>query len=251
MHKQKLHRYLPDIVFLGVPTVLFFFVVIIPLIMSVYYSLTDWDGISKSVNFVGLSNYQKIFSGQTEFTRSITFTTGMAAVNTVATMIAGVGFAVLLTSRMPASGLFRAVFFLPNTLGGIVLGYIWRFIFLIGFTFLGEQIELAFFQIEWLASFPAAFTALAIVSTWQGIGYVMVIMIAALVGVPEELNESARIDGANSWNIFFKIKLPYCMPYLTVCFFWVIAQSFKMFDLNTDLTAGGPHGTTASMALQI
>lgn len=175
----------------------------------------------------------------------------MAAINTVVTMVIGVGFAALLTSRMPASGLFRAIFFLPNTMGGIVLGYIWRFIFLIGFTFLGKRVELAFFQIEWLASFPTAFIGLAIVSVWQGVGYVMVIMIAALVGVPKELSEGARIDGAGSWDIFFKIKLPCCTPYLTVCFFWVIAQSFKMFDLNTALTGGGPYGTTSSMALQI
>ncbi len=251
MRRKLFQKYFPDIIFLGVPALLFLFVILIPLVMSIFYSFTDWDGISKSVHLVGLYNYKQIFTGQTQFTKSIAFTAGMAAVNTIITMVAGVGLAALLTSHMPASGLFRSIFFLPNTLGGIVLGYIWRFIFLIGFTFLGKQIGWTFFQIEWLASFPTAFLALAIVSIWQSIGYVMVIMIAALVGVPASLCESARIDGANDWNIFTKIKLPYCMPYLTVCFFWVIAQSFKMFDLNTALTAGGPYGSTASMAFQI
>ena len=250
MHRKR-GKQLPQIVFLGLPTLLFLFVIMIPLVMSIVYSLTDWDGISKSIHFVGLYNFKQILRGQTEFTHAAGFTTGMAVVNTVTTMLIGVGLAALLTTRMPASGLFRAIFFLPNTLGGIFLGYIWRFIFLVGFTYLGKEISLAFFQIEWLASYPTAFAALAVVSTWQGVGYVMVIMIAALVGVPADLCESGRLDGASSWNIFFKIKLPCCMPYLKVCFFWTLAQSFKMFDLNTSLTGGGPYGTTASMALQI
>jgi raffinose/stachyose/melibiose transport system permease protein len=244
-------KYLPDFFFLGIPVLLFLLIILVPLLMSIFYSLTDWDGISKAFDFVGLENYRKILSGKTTFMDSFFFTAGMSVISTVFTVIIGILLASALVGNVPGKSLLRLAFFLPNTLGGVVLGYVWRFILLIGIPFAGTKVPWGIFQIAWLGTPWSAFISIAIVSIWQGVGYVMIIMIAALVGVPEDLIESAVLDGASSARILFKIKLPVCMPYITVCIFWILAQTFKMFDLNVALTNGGPYGSTVSMALQI
>jgi len=247
----KKQNYLPDLFFLGIPVLLFLLIVLVPLLMSVFYSLTDWDGISQRFDFVGLQNYAKILSGKTTFMDSFFFTASMSIVSTVFTVIIGILLASALVGKIPGKSLFRLAFFLPNTLGGVVLGYVWRFILLVGFPSAGTRVSLGIFQIPWLGMPWSAFISIATVSIWQGVGYVMIIMIAALVGVPEDLTESAILDGASSARILFGIKLPVCMPYITVCIFWTLAQTFKMFDLNVSLTNGGPYGSTVSMALQI
>ena len=242
---------LAEVFFLGIPTLLFVFVMLIPLMMSVFYSFTDWDGISKSYGFVGAENYVRIFTTDTDFLDAFLFTAAMSAVTTVLTVLLGIILAAALSGGMRGRNILRLAFFLPNTLGGVVLGYVWKFILLIGVPYLGSRVSWQIFQIAWLGTPWSAFIAIALVSIWQGAGYVMVIMIAAFVGVPYDLTESAILDGASARKILFSIKLPYCMPYITVCVFWVLSQTFKMFDLNVALTNGGPYGSTVSMALQI
>ena len=241
----------PHIVFLGPGSVLFLLVVIIPFLISVYYSLTDWNGISKSADFVGLANYISIFSGKSRFVDSMWFTIWISMVIVVCTNVLGLALAALLAERFRGSDLFRAVFFLPNTMGGVVMGYIWRFIFLLVIQFLGSHLSWSVLQLPWLGTPGTAYAALIIVSVWQGAGYVMVIMIAALTGVSGDLVEAATLDGASAWKIFWRVKIPQCMPYITICLFWSIACSFKMFDVNVALTKGGPYGMTTPMALQI
>ena len=249
--RMKKKDLIPHAVFLGPASVLFLLAVVIPFIISVFYSLTDWNGIAKSYQFIGLKNYIDIFTGKSLFLQSAKFTVllGMAVV--LLTNILGVALAALLSNQFRGSNLFRAVFFLPNTMGGVVMGYIWRFLFLMVVSALGSVFSWKILQLPWLGTPGTAYAALIIVSVWQGAGYVMVIMIAALTGVPPELEEAAIIDGANAWRIFWKIKIPQCMPYIVVCLFWSIATSFKMFDVNVALTKGGPYGTTTSMAQQI
>lgn len=116
---------------------------------------------------------------------------------------------------------------------------------------IGKLLHFGPLMTPWLGTEMTAYAAIVIVSVWQGMGYVMVIMIAALTGISSELVEAAKIDGANAFQIFFKIKLPLCMPYITLCLFWTISQAFKMFDLNYSLTKGGPYGSTVSLALNI
>ncbi len=239
------------VAFLGPATLVFTVIVVIPFLISIYYSLTDWNGISKTMNFIGLNNYIDIFTGDSRFLQAFGFTVSISLVIVVLTNIIGIGLAALLINRFFGSNIFRAVFFLPNTMGGVVMGYIWRFIFLMVIQYLGTVVNWGIFQLPWLGTEETAFIALVVVSVWQGVGYVMVIMIAALSGVPHDLAEAARIDGASAWKTFWKIKIPYCMPYLTVCLFWSIASAFKMFDVNVALTKGGPYGSTTPMALQI
>lgn len=242
---------LEHIVFLGPATLLFAVVVIIPFLISIYFSLTDWNGISKTMNFIGFNNYINIFTENSRFLQAFGFTFNISFVIVALTNIIGIGLAALLINKFFGSNLFRAIFFLPNTMGGVVMGYIWRFIFLLVIQYLGITLNWAIFKLPWLGTEETAFVALVIVSVWQGVGYVMVIMIAALAGVPLELSEAAKIDGASSWRTFWKIKIPFTMPYITVCLFWTIATAFKMFDINVALTKGGPYGSTTPMALQI
>jgi raffinose/stachyose/melibiose transport system permease protein len=242
---------LEHIVFLGPATLLFAVVVFIPFLISIYFSLTDWNGISKTMNFIGFNNYINIFTENSRFLQAFGFTFNISFVIVALTNIIGIGLAALLINKFFGSNLFRAIFFLPNTMGGVVMGYIWRFIFLLVIQYLGITLNWAIFKLPWLGTEETAFVALVIVSVWQGVGYVMVIMIAALAGVPLELSEAAKIDGASSWRTFWKIKIPFTMPYITVCLFWTIATAFKMFDINVALTKGGPYGSTTPMALQI
>ena len=249
--RKSLGEKLNHVVFLGPATLLFSAIVVVPFIISFYYSFTDWNGISKSMNFIGLHNYFTIFSGDSRFLQSVGFTVSMSFVIVVFVIAVGLALAALLTNKFAGRNMFRALFFLPNTMGGVVMGYVWRFIFLLVIQHLGTVLHWAILQLPWLGTPETAFAALVIVSVWQGAGYVMVIMIAAFAGVPRDLTEAARIDGASSWKTFWMVKIPVTMPYLTVCLFWTISGAFKMFDVNVALTKGGPYGTTTPMALQI
>jgi raffinose/stachyose/melibiose transport system permease protein len=249
--KRSIQKTIPHFVFLGPAVLLFLVVVIIPFFISIYYSMTDWNGISKTANFIGLQNYINIFAKDSRFLEAFGFTVSISAVIVIVTNLLGIALSALLINRFAGSDFFRAIFFLPNTMGGVVMGYIWRFIFILVIQFLGTKLSWAVLQLPWLGTEATAFIALVIVSVWQGVGYVMVIMIAALSGVPADLSEAAKIDGASGWKTFWKIKIPHCMPYITVCLFWTISSAFKMFDVNVALTKGGPYGSTTPMALQI
>ena len=237
--------------FLGPSTVIFIIVILIPSLISIRYSLTSWNGVSVEAEFVGLRNYINIFTGKSSFLGAFKFTFIISVLNVLFVNLTGILMAALLTQKIPFRGTFRALFYLPNIIGGLILGFVWQFIFVRGLPAIGGLLHSAALAKPWLGTPATAYAAIVIVSVWQGMGYVMVIMIAALTGVPAELTEAARIDGAGERTIFFKVKLPLCMPYITLCLFWTISQAFKMFDLNYSLTKGGPYGSTVSLALNI
>ena len=236
--------------FLGPSTAIFLLVIIIPFVISIYYSFTDWNGVSSDISLVGLKNYITIFSGKSNFLSSFKFTFIVAFFNVLIMNVLGIVMAALLTAKIPFRSAFRVVFYLPNIIGGLILGFVWQFIFLSGLPAIGEALGTSALT-GWLGHANTATAAIIIVSVWQGMGYIMVIMIAALTGVSTEVVESAKIDGATPIQTFFKVKLPLCMPYITLCLFWTISQAFKMFDLNYSLTKGGPYGSTTSLALNI
>lgn len=251
MKTQKNILFREHLLFLGPASICFVLVVFLPFIMSVGYSMTDWNGVSNTIRFIGLQNFITVFSGKSDFLQSFLFTFKMTVASVVLTNLLGLAMAGILTTQIRLSNFFRAVFFLPNTMGGIVLGFIWQFIFIAGFPAIGQLLNLPFFEMQWLGTEGTAFASLLIVSVWQGVGYVMVLMVAGLVAVPHELLEAAQIDGASRLHTFFRIRLPICMPYITICLFWTISNAFKMFDLNVSLTKGGPYGSTTSLALDI
>jgi len=237
--------------FLGPVSIVFFITVILPFFAGLFYSFTDWNGISPTMNFVCFENYIKLFSERSSFVNASLFTAEFALLNSLCVILLGLLLAGLLVQPIKRKGEFRFIFYLPQTMGGLILGFIWQFIFVTGFPQIGEVSSIPLFQLPWLGTENTAFAGLLIVSTWQNVGYVMVIMTAGFLSIPKSLFESARIDGAGGLAIFSKIMLPAAMPFMTVSIFWTLAQSLKMFELNMSLTKGGPFRSTVSIAMNI
>lgn len=233
------------------PAVLFFFcVVIVPLFYGVYLTFTDWNGISLDMNFVGFDNYKAVFSDLL-FWKSLGLTVLYSAVSVVTINLVAFGLAYLLTSGIKGQNFLRAGFFTPNLIGGLILGYVWQFLFSRVFVNLYDFIPLELFRRSWLSQPGTAFAALVIVTTWQYSGYMLLIYVSGFLGVPQELVEAARIDGAGDGTITRRIRLPLMMPSVVICLFLSITRTFKVYDLNLSLTEGGPYGSTKMAAMHI
>ncbi|MBC8080912.1 MAG: sugar ABC transporter permease [Gorillibacterium sp.] len=252
MSRKRWNAWLHQWVFVGPALFFFALIVAIPFLMSFYYSFTNWDGIATHVpKWVGFSNFKTIFTDDPDFRNSFWFTVRFSLAEIVFTNLLGFLLALLLTQALKSRNMLRTIFFMPNVIGGLLLGFIWQFIFVKGFATLGELTGIGFFELPWLGDAPTAFWGIVIVSVWQGSGYLMVIYIAGLSNVPKEIMEAAKIDGASKLQTLRSITLPLIMPSLTVCLFLTISWAFKMFDLNLSLTKGGPFGSTESVALNI
>ncbi len=218
----------------------FAMVVIVPFVLGVYYSFTDWTGVVGAVtSFVGLKNYAAIFR-DLRFFYSFGLTALYALVAMVVMNVVAFGLALLVTQKLKLKNLYRTGFFLPNLIGGLVLGYIWQFIFNAAIPNLGDMLHWEILRKSMLAEPKTAFFAIIFVSTWQSAGYIMMIYIAAILNVPAELNEAAQIDGAGGWQRLRHITLPMIAPAFTVASFLTLVNSFKMFDVNVSLTNGAP-----------
>jgi raffinose/stachyose/melibiose transport system permease protein len=249
--KQRGLGLLPQLVFIG-PALLFFtIIVVVPFLMSIYYSFTEWNGVTTSVKWVGFDNFKQIIVGDEDFHKSFWFTTRFTVMMVLLANLVGLLLALLLTQALKTRNILRTVFFLPNVIGGLLLGFIWQFIFVKGFATIGEITKISFFELPWLGDAPTAFWGLVIVSVWQTAGYLMIIYIAGLANVPKDILEAARIDGATRWQALRSITFPLIMPAITVCLFLTISWAFKMYDLNVSLTKGGPFNSTESVALNI
>ncbi|OAT83434.1 ABC transporter permease [Bacillus sp. MKU004] len=234
------------------PALLFFLVIqILPFLMGVYYSFTSWNGVSSVVEWVGLDNYKQIFTNDETFFNSFMFTTKFMFAAVIISNLIGFGFALLLNAALKTRNILRTVFFIPNVIGGLLLGFIWQFIFVKGFASVGNMTDIAFFKMPWLGDEKTAFWGIVIVFAWQISGYMMVIYVAALQGVDSSLLEAARMDGASNWTLLTKIIIPLILPAFTICFFLTISMAFKIFDLNISLTGGGPFNSTQSVAINI
>ncbi|MFD1175079.1 carbohydrate ABC transporter permease [Paenibacillus puldeungensis] len=234
------------------PAVLFFTVVmIIPFLMGMYYSFTNWDGVSGNISWVGFGNFSKIFTDDPDFWKSFWFTVRFTLLGIILTNVVGFFLAYFLTKPLKSRSVLRTIFFMPNVIGGLLLGFIWQFIFIKGFATLGEVTGWSFFQLPWLGDATTGFWAIVMVFVWQNAGYLMVIYIASLSNVSKEVLEAAEIDGATHFQVLRSIIAPLIMPAVTVCLFLAISWSFKLFDVNLSLTKGGPFKSTESVALNI
>ncbi len=230
----KYHRALMNFVFLFPLLFAFLVTVIIPLILGIRYSFTNWDGI-RFTKEVGLENYTKMFQ-QPSFIWSILLTFLFVVVNMIMVNLVAFLLALLCTSKLKGLGFFRASYFLPNLIGGIVLGYIWQFIFANVVT----NITTALFDNRYsmLSETGTAFIAIIVVYIWQYAGYIMLIYITGLNTVPGEILEASSIDGANPMQTLFQIKIPMIAPTITICTFLTLTSAFKQFDVNLALTNG-------------
>ena len=214
---------------------------LVPFAQGLFLSFCRFTTLNNAV-WNGLENYAYALRDP-EFAHALWFTVRFTAVCVVLINLFGLALALALTRGLRGTGLFRAVYFLPNLIGGIVLGYIWQILLNALLTRLGQPL---------LALNPTAgFWGLAAVQCWQQTGYMMVIYIAGLQAIPEDYLEAARIDGANSWQLLWRIRLPNLMPSITICTFLTLTNSFKLFDQNLALTAGEPAHASELLALNI
>lgn len=232
------------------PMLIWALVVIIPLIYGLYLTLTDWNGLSNNYNIIGFKNYVDVFSDST-FVDSLLKTFIYVFFVVVLSNVLGIILALLLTAGIRMQSIFRTCFFASNMIGGIVMGYIWNYIFSFAMTKIGEMTKIGILETSWLTNPVMAMVALIIVTVWQLSGYLMVIYVAGFSNIPSEVLEAARIDGTNSWQLFRMIKLPMIMSSVTICTFMAISKAFMSFDVNLSLTGGGPFKSTELLALKI
>ena len=214
---------------------------VLPFIMGVGLSFTEFTTV-ENAKFNGFENYIKAFTTDNDFISSLIFTALFTVVSVITVNVFAFILSLALTRGIKGTNLFRSVFFMPNLIGGIVLGYIWNL--LINGVLSGFGVDISY-KTEY------GFWGLVILSNWQLIGYMMVIYIAGLQNIPTELLEAASIDGASPFKTLLKIKIPMVMPSITICTFLTLTNSFKMFDQNLALTAGAPERTTEMLALNI
>jgi raffinose/stachyose/melibiose transport system permease protein len=228
----------------------FCMVIVIPFIMGIYYSFTNWNAITGSeVKWVGFKNYLAIKSDIT-FLHSFLVTVAYAVMNIIVVNVCSFFMALLVTAKLRWKGIYRAGFFLPNLIGGIILGYIWQFIFNNAIPAFGSGIGVNWLKDHlFLADQYTALLAIVIVGTWQYAGYIMMIYVASIQGIPDSLLEAAQIDGANYFQKLKAIVFPLVAPAFTVSMFLTLINSFKQFDVNYSLTAGGPSGMFMGKAL--
>lgn len=224
------------------PTLLAFMIgFVVPFGIGIYLSFCQFKTMNDA-KFVGLDNYMQIFKGDDTFIHAFWFTALFAIVSTIAINVIAFMVAVLLTKNFGGTNLFRTVFFMPNLLGGVLLGTIWKI--LINGLLVSLKETLATNGIY-------GFIGLLVLMIWQQVGYMMIIYVAGLQGVSDDLKEAAKIDGANSKQILFKITIPLVMPSISMCTFLTITNGFKLFDQNLTLTGGEPLHSTEMLALNI
>ena len=236
--------------FAGPAVILFSAVVIVPFIFGLYLTFTGWDGISSSIPFVGFENYLSLFK-DTSFWISLGRTILYAVIAVILANVVAFALAYLVTSKIKGSNFFRAAFFTPNLIGGIVLGYIWQFVFKQAILVIGKATGISLFSTSWLSDPFKAFWALIIVTVWQLSGYLMLIYIAGLMGVSDDLKEAAKIDGCDEKKTTRYITLPMMAGTFTICFFLAITRAFVTYDVNISLTEGGPFGSTTLAAMYV
>ena len=236
--EKTIRRYMPIFV---LPTFCAFILgFIIPFIMGIWLSFCEFTTVTDA-KFVGLSNYVEAFK-YTVFRHSFWYTVLFAAVSLIVINVIAFALAMALTQKMKGTNIFRTIFFMPNLIGGIVLGYIWQLIF----NGILEKYNTALGLNEWYG-----FWGLIILVSWQQIGYMMIIYIAGLQSIPGDVMEAAQIDGASGIQRLFRVTIPMMMPSITICMFLSITNGFKLFDQNLSLTAGEPAKMSEMMALNI
>lgn len=237
--KKALKKYFG--VFILPTAAAFVLVFAVPFIMGIFLSFTRFTTVTNA-SWVGLENYIRAFTEDTDFLYSLGFTSLFTLVSVLTVNVFAFALALLLTRGIKGTNLFRGVFFMPNLIGGIVLGYIWNLLINGVLATIGVDIT---YKTEY------GFWGLVLLTNWQLIGYMMVIYIAGLQNIPEDLIEAAAIDGASPAKTLFKVKIPMVMPSVTICMFLTLTNSFKMFDQNLALTAGAPERSTEMLALNI
>lgn len=236
-------------IFALVPLAAFVFVLLLPFFNGLINTFTDWDGF-KITKFVGLDNYVQAFQDE-KFWTTLNFTFAFVIVSVILVNLIGLLLALLVTVKMKGSSLLRTFFFVPNLIGGVILGVIWQFIFDRALTNIAEINGWSIFQESWLIEPTTAFWALIIVTTWQSAGYVMIIYVTGIMSIEQDVIEAARIDGASPLRTLFSIKLPLMAQAFTISLFLTLRNAFMAYDVNLALTNGGPYRSTELISMHV
>lgn len=228
-----------DALFIFPCALAFVMVIICPFFIGIYYSLTDWDGVQPLISWVGFANFTGMFS-QPQFLYSFMVTLLYTAINIVLVNVVGFLLSLLATSKARLRNLYRAGFFVPNLIGGIVLGYIWQFLFNNVIINMGQSIGLGFLSSSLISKPDTVIWAMSFVNTWQYAGYIMMIYVASIQSVSDSIMEAASVDGATYGKRITRILMPMMANAFTITIFLTLTTSFKQFDLNFSLTNGGP-----------
>lgn len=251
MHMKAMHDRAWYALFTAPLLLIFSIVVLVPFAIGIWYSFISWDGIPANPKvFVGFDNYAQLFQDD-RFLTSAWLTIKFTFMALIIVNVTGLALALLVTSKLRTSNAARTLFFMPNLIGGLILGYIWKFIFTDVFKYVGEHAGMGSVFFNWLLNPQYALYAIVIVFAWQMAGYTMVIYIAGIQGIPGDLLEAAKVDGAGAWHRLTKIIFPLLMPSFTICLFLTLSGAFKIFDVNLSLTGGGPVNTTEMFAMNI
>lgn len=246
MRRSKLRFWL----FLAPALISFTIICVIPMLIGFYFSFTDWDGVNMNPTVVGFYNFVRMFTSDFDFLRALLFTAVVAVVTIILVNVFGLALAMFVMQKFKGANLLRSVLFMPNLIGGLLLGFTWNFIFTNVFSSIGTALNLEFLK-GWLSNTETGFIGIIILNVWQMSGYMMIIYIAQLQHIPSSVKEAAKIDGANWWQTFRSVTFPLVMPAFTIGLFLSISNSFKMFDQNLALTKGGPYHSTEMLALNI
>lgn len=228
----------------GAPSVIAFLaVVVIPFIVGLYLTFTNWDVRTGDNTFISISNYIAVWQ-DTVFWTQLWFTLKYVFFTVIIANAAAFFIALVLTGGGRGEQWLRTGFFTPNLIGGIILGYLWQTLFSQVLPYLGQKYGWSWFETSWLTNTDTAFWALVITTSWQLIGYLMIIYIAGFAGVPNDVLEAASIDGASRMATIRRIMLPLTIPAIVICVFISISRSFLTYDINLALTKGGPFNST-------
>ena len=235
--------------FAGIPLAIFTVVLVVPFVNGFYYTFTDWDGF-KVDKFVGFDNYAESFSDP-KFWSTLKFTGLFVIVSLILVNVVAFGLALIVTSNLRSRNFLRTLFFVPNLVGGVVLGVIWQFIFNSAIVALANKYDWELFKQSWLQDTNKAFWALIIVTVWQSSGYMMIVYITGLVSIENDVLEASQIDGASPLRTLFAIKIPLMAQAFTIALFLTLRGGFRAYDVNVALTGGGPFRTTELISLHI
>lgn len=244
--RQEVQRFA---MFALVPLSIFTLVLVVPFIRGVYFTFTDWDGFDVT-RFVGFENYAVVFQDQ-PFWASLTLTLAYVAASVVLVNLVAFALALLVTIPLRGVGALRTTFFVPNLIGGVILGLIWQFLFGQALPVIAESTGMPLFADNWLLDTTTAFWAMVIVTVWQMSGYMMIIYVTALLAVEPELLEASLIDGANALQTLAYMKLPLMAQAFTISLFLTMRNAFMGYDVNLALTGGNPYRTTELISMHV
>ncbi|WP_334073307.1 MULTISPECIES: sugar ABC transporter permease [Paenibacillus] len=244
-------KYISLLAFTAPALVIYTIFLLIPTFGGMYYTFTDWNGLNQNYSFIGFANIVEALTEDPDFINALLFTLKYVAFMVVLQNVIALLLAVLIETRTRSKGFFRTIFFMPNMISLIISSFMWTFVFSQVIPQLAEKAAITFLDHSWLGNPKFSFYSILIVSLWNGVGYMMIIYLAALQGVPQSLKEAAIIDGANSFQTLRSVILPMITHAVTICFFLTLNGAFKVFDVVYGLTGGGPGRSTQVITMNI